>query len=109
MAVFVIGGLVALVIVGFVWFNWRQQVTVPCTIDVERTHEHFHAHVDMEGIFPEAGDAVLVEGAPDSIEYGKQETRTGKATVRRASRLRQWWVRLVGPFEIWELFEVGFE
>ncbi len=107
--ILLLGGAIALLFLLFFWFTWQQKVTVPCTIDLERTHEHLHAHVDLEGVFVEPGDAVLVEGAPDSIEYGQVERRTGRATVKRASRLRRWWVRTIGPFEVYELYDVGFE
>jgi hypothetical protein len=105
----VVLGLLALLVIGMVWFNWRGRVQVPCTIDIERTHEHLHAHVDLEGVLIEPGDAVLVEGAPSHVAYGARDTRKGQAVVRRASRLRRWWTRLIGPFEVYELYDVGFE
>ena len=102
-----IGAVVAFLVV---WFFWYRTERVECTIDLERTHEHFHAHVELlEEIFPEAGDAIRVETAPSTLEYGERRTMESTAVVRRASRLRRWWTRFIGRFEFYELYDVGFE
>jgi len=101
--------LLGLVIGGVAWFQWRSTVRVPCSLDLERTHEHFHAHVELMGIFVEEGDAVLVESAPDTLEYGEIRRIESQAVVTRASWLRRKWTRLTGAFEFYELYDVGFE
>jgi hypothetical protein len=91
------------------WFVRRRTVHVPCDIEVERTHEHLHAHVVLHGVAPEPGDAVRVEGAPARVEFGERRTLHGRATVRQASSLRRWWTRTWGVREFYELYDVGFE
>ncbi len=91
------------------WFFWRRTERVPCTLDLERTHEHLHAHVELLGFLPEPGDSVRVEDDIVTLEYGTTETREAQAVVTRASALRRAWTRLVGRFEFHELYDVGFE
>lgn len=93
-----------------VWFFWSRTERVPCTVDLERTHDHFHAHVELAAqIFPEAGDELFVASEPVTLEYGETKVMQSEAVVRRASRLRRWWTRLIGRFEFYELYDVGFE
>lgn len=99
--------LVALILV--VWFVWRRTDRVPCTLDLERTHEHLHAHLELMGFEVEPGDSVLVKDAPSAIEYGETRVLESEAVVTRASWLRRQWTRLVGRFEFYELYDVGFE
>jgi hypothetical protein len=101
--------LAAVFIAGLIWFNWRSTVRVPCELDLERTHDHFHAHVELMGVLVEAGDAVQIEDAPDSLEYGEIRRIESRAVVKRASWLRRKWTRLVGSLEFYELYDVGFE
>ena len=91
------------------WFVRRRTVQVPCDIDLERTHEHLHAHVTLHGVAVEPGDAVLVRGAPARIGYGEKKTLRAQATVRQASGLRRWWTRVWGIREFYELYDGGFE
>lgn len=91
------------------WYLMRRRVEVPCTIDLESTHDHFHAHVDLKGVDVDPGDAVLVHGAPSRIAFGTQRTFDSRATVERASWLRRQVVKLTGGTAIHELYEVGFE
>ncbi len=91
------------------WFLWRRTDRVPCTLDLERTHEHLHAHLELMGFDVEPGDSVLVRDAPASIEYGETRRVESEAVVTRASWLRRQWTRLVGRFEFYELYDVGFE
>ena len=91
------------------WFVHRRTVQVPCQIELERTHEHLHAHVTLQGVDVHPGDAVLVRGAPGRIAYGEKTTLAGSATVRQASSLRRWWTRVWGIREFYELYDVGFE
>ena len=91
------------------WFVMRRRGEVPCTIDLESTHDHFHAHVSLEGVEVDPGDAVLVHNAPSRIAFGTQQQITSRATVERASWLRRQFVKLTGGTELYELYDVGFE
>ena len=91
------------------WFLWRRRVRVPCELDLEATHDHFHAHVILDGVLVEPGDAVMVHDAPDRIEFGDVRTLRSEAEVSHASWLRRKWTRLVGRLEFYELYDVGFE
>jgi hypothetical protein len=91
------------------WFGWRRRVVVPCELDLEATHEHFHAHVALEGLLPNPGDAVQVEAAPTSIVFGERRSLRSSAQVRRASWPRRQWTRLTGRLQFYELYDVGFE
>ena len=91
------------------WFAYRRTVEVPCTIDLEATQQHFHAHVELQGAVVHEGDAVLVHGAPSRIAQGEKRVIAGRATVQHASLPRRFWTRVIGASEITSLFEVGFE
>jgi hypothetical protein len=82
---------------------------VPCTIEVEHTNEHLHAHVALEGdipIFP--GDKVRVHGEPIQVHYGEAATYDRTATVMRAGWLSRQWTKFLASLEITELYEVSF-
>ena len=91
------------------WFAARRRVDVPCTLDLEATNAHFHAHVELEGVHVQEGDEVLVHGAPSRIAHGEKRRLRSRATVHQASGPRRAWTRLVGTSEITSLYEVGFE
>lgn len=91
------------------WFGWRRRLVVPCALDLEATHDHFHAHVVLEGFDVEPGDAVLVAGAPSAIPFGQVRALRSQAEVRQASWLRRQWTRFAGRFDVTELYDVGFE
>jgi hypothetical protein len=101
--------LAALVLFLVTWFFWQRTERVPCRIDLERTHEHLHAHVELLGFLPEPGDSVRVEDDIVTLDYGTTQTREAHAVVTRASALRRAWTRLTGRFEFYELYDVGFE
>jgi hypothetical protein len=101
--------LAALFVILAIWFFWKRTERVPCRLELERTHEHLHAHVELMGFFPEPGDSVRVEDDIVTIEYGTTETREAEAVVTRASALRRAWTRFTGRFEFYELYDVGFE
>jgi hypothetical protein len=92
-----------------VWFLWRRTHRVPCSLDLERTHEHLHAHLELMGFEVEPGDSVRITDAPSSLAYGEVKRIESEAVVTRASWLRRKWTRLVGRFEFYELYDVGFE
>lgn len=102
-------GLVIAVLAIGAWLAWRRQVEVPCEIDLESTHDHFHAHVSLEGIEVHEGDEVLVHDAPTRIAFGEVRTLKSRATVHQASWPRRLLQRWLGTSEITGLYEVGFE
>jgi len=94
------------------WFFWQRTDRVPCTLDVESSHEHLHAILELEGFFPEPGDRVRLEEAPtdfSNVELDERVRHRSTAVVKRASPLRRAWTKVTGGLEIKELFEVGFE
>ncbi|MCE2900611.1 MAG: hypothetical protein ACK6DP_05520 [Gemmatimonas sp.] len=99
-----------LVVVGVgAWYVRSRRSEVPCTVDLEMTHDHFHAHVDLKGVEVDPGDEVLVRNAPSRIAFGTTTTFESSAEVKRASWLKRQIVKLTGGTEIHELYEVGFE
>jgi len=100
--------LVAIVAV-VLWLAWRRSERVPCTLDLEATHDQFHAHADLGTVEVNEGDAVLVHGAPSRVAFGEKRTVTTTATVSRASWPRRLLVRVLGTSHVTDLYEVGFE
>jgi hypothetical protein len=105
---FLIGASAVVALIA-VLFHWRRTLSVPCRIDLEATHEHFHAHVELAGILPNPGDTVSVADAPSRIPFGERRELTSRAEVQRASFLKRGWTRLVGALRFHELYDVGFE
>ncbi len=86
----------------------RRTVVVPCTVQVEQTPEHFHAHVALDGVDIREGDSVLIHGDPVRVERGERACFRRSATVFRAFWIEQLWTRLTARFELAMLCEVGF-
>lgn len=81
----------------------------PCTITVEQSSEHFHAHVELpDDIIMEAGDKVRVHGDAIAIPFGSREVFHRTATVTRAGPVKRLAVRLAAYFDLAELYEVSF-
>ena len=81
----------------------------PCTITVEQSAEHFHAHVELDDdVAMEPGDKVRVHGDPISIPFGSREVFHRTATVTRASPLMRALTRIAAYFDLAELYEVSF-
>lgn len=81
----------------------------PCTITVEQSSEHFHAHVELpDNIRMEPGDKVRVHGDPISIPFGSREVFHRTATVTRAGPVARALVRCAAYFDLAELYEVSF-
>lgn len=81
----------------------------PCTVTVEQSSEHFHAHVELaEDIAIAPGDKVRVHGAPIQIPFGTRQVFERRATVTRASPLMRALTRLAAYFDLSELYEVSF-
>lgn len=82
---------------------------IGCTITVEQSSHHFHAHVELDGgveIGP--GDKVRVHGDPIAIPFGHSEVFHRTATVTRAGPLARAATRLAAYFDLAELYEVSF-
>ena len=86
-----------------------KQIEVPCFLDIEQTPDSLHAHAIPEGIEIRPGDSVLIKGAPSRIGYNERLQIECSATVTRASIIGRIWTHLTAPFELVELFEVGFQ
>ena len=82
---------------------------VPCTITVEQSPEHFHAHVDLpENVVMEAGDKVRIHGDPISIPFGTRKVFERTATVTRAGPFKRALVHAAAYLDLAELYEVSF-
>jgi hypothetical protein len=91
------------------WLLGRRTVTVPCTVEIERTAESFHVHAVPEGIQLRPGDSVVVHGMPEDVAFGEVRSFETTATVTRAGPIERQWVQIRALFEIAELYEVGFQ
>jgi hypothetical protein len=81
----------------------------PCTITVEQSSEHFHAHVELaDDVEMQPGDKVRVHGAPIQIPFGTRQVFERRATVTRASPLARALTRIAAYFDLAELYEVSF-
>jgi hypothetical protein len=107
MSMLLVSGAIAALLAA--WFLKRRRVDVPCSLDLESTHDHLHAHVILEGVEVEPGDRVTVHNAPSRIPYGAKLTIQSEATVEQASWLQRQMIKIVGVREFYELYDVGFE
>ena len=87
----------------------RKRFELPCTVEIENTPQSLHAHVVLDGDFVvQPGDEVQVIDAPARPPYGERLVVRRKAVVTRAGALERLWTRLVGNFELTELYDVSF-
>jgi hypothetical protein len=87
----------------------RRTIEMPCTIEIEQTHDFFHAHLTLEQeIEIRPGDRVRVHGEPVRIAFGQKLLERRTATVERANWLDRAWTRLTARLELSELYEVSF-
>ncbi|OYY68477.1 hypothetical protein [Sphingomonas sp. 28-63-12] len=87
----------------------RTRFDTPCRIEIENSHEHFHAHVELDGgVAIRPGDKVRVHGDPIMIPFGQSATFDRIATVERATPIERLWTKFAGHFEMTELYEVSF-
>jgi hypothetical protein len=87
----------------------REQVVVPCTIDIENTLDSLHAYVELQGVEVGPGDEVRVLDAPTQMPpYGERLVCERRATVVRAGLIERFWTYLTSRLELTELYEVGF-
>lgn len=90
-------------------FLASQSFETPCTITVEQSPEHFHAHVELsDDVAIEPGDKVRVHGAPIQIPFGTRQVFERRATVTRASPLMRALTKCAAYFDLAELYEVSF-
>jgi hypothetical protein len=90
-------------------FLATQSFDTPCTITVEQSPEHFHAHVELaDTIEIQPGDKVRVHGAPIHIPFGTRQVFERRATVTRASPLVRGMTKLAAYLDLAELYEVSF-
>ena len=86
-----------------------QSFETPCTITVEQSPEHFHAHVELaDEVIIQPGDKVRVHGAPIQIPFGTRQVFERRATVTRASPLMRGLTKVAAYFDLAELYEVSF-
>jgi len=82
---------------------------VGCTITVEQSPDHFHAHVELDGdVEIQPGDKVRVHGDPIQIKFGQSVVVERAATVTRATAVERALTRVAAYFDLKELYEVGF-
>jgi hypothetical protein len=87
----------------------RRTIDTPCAIEIEQTHDFFHAHLALDDdIEIRPGDRVRVHGAPIRIEFGQKLVERRIATIERADGLTRAWTRLMGFFRLDDLYEVSF-
>lgn len=81
----------------------------PCTVTVEQSPAHFHAHVELPDTIEMApGDKVRVHGDPISIPFGSKEVFERTATVTRAGPIKRALTRFAAYLDLAELYEVSF-
>ena len=82
---------------------------VPCTLEIERTWESLHAHLNLEeDVEIEPGDEVRVLGDPIEVEFGQKLFLERRAEVHHAGLLERLWTRITGRTELMELLEFSF-
>jgi hypothetical protein len=82
---------------------------VPCTVEIERSADSFHAYAVPQGVELRPGDRVLVHGTPDHVAFGERMTFETRATVMRAGPVERAFTQLVAILELTELYHCGFE
>lgn len=95
--------------VGRAIFGGNETLEVPCSVDIERTADSFHAYAVPENVFLNPGDQVIVHGTTGRVEFGERYTFETSATVIRANAFQRFWTQWVAIFELTELYHCGFE
>jgi hypothetical protein len=88
---------------------WRTRFDTGCTIEVEHSDAHLHAHVELDGdveIGP--GDQVRVHGAAIRVPFGERIVERRIATVARANMFERAWTRIKGDLDLTEMYEITF-
>ena len=82
---------------------------VPCTVEIERSFDSFHAYAVPEDVVLRPGDQVIVHGAPSQVAFGEKYSFETSATIIRAGFFLRHWMQLRSILELTELYHVGFE
>jgi hypothetical protein len=82
---------------------------VPCTVEIERSFDSFHAYAVPEDVVLRPGDQVIVHGAPSQVAYGEKYSFETSATIIRAGFFLRHWTQFRSILELTELYHVGFE
>jgi hypothetical protein len=82
---------------------------VPCTVEIERSFDSFHAYAVPEDVVLRPGDQVIVHGAPAQVAFGEKYSFETSATIIRAGFFMRHWTQLRSILELTELYHVGFE
>jgi hypothetical protein len=82
---------------------------VPCTVDIERSFDSFHAYAVPEDVLLRPGDQVIVHGAPSQVAFGEKVNFETSATIIRAGFFLRHWTQFRSILELTELYHVGFE
>jgi hypothetical protein len=87
----------------------RDRFETNCTIEIEHSFEHLHAHVELDGdIALGPGDQVKVHGDAVKLAFGERQTLRRAATVWRATPVERLWTKLKAQLELTELYEITF-
>lgn len=87
----------------------RASFDTPCRIEVEHSDEFLCAHVELaDDVAIHPGDRVRVHGDPIHVDFGSACVFERIATVERAGPVERLWTKLLGHFEMTELYEVSF-
>lgn len=87
----------------------RRTFDSPCTVEIERSAETLEAHVMIDGDYEvKPGDEILVRDPPTDPLFGERIVVRRIATITRAGLPERVWTRLVGNFELNELYDVSF-
>lgn len=88
---------------------WPRRFELGCTVEVSHCFESLGANVDFdEAVNIRPGDRVEVHGEPIHVPYGERIRERRRATLVRAPRWEQAWVRATGDRECLELLDVSF-
>lgn len=88
---------------------WREAFDTPCTVQAEHSGASLHAHVHLDGGYEvEPGDKVRVLGPPIMLRFGETLTLRRTARVSRANLIERLLTKIMGHFEMAELYEVSF-
>lgn len=87
----------------------RRTFETLCTVEIERSADTLEAHVVLDGDYEiRPGDEVLIKDAPTEAPEGERLVVRRLATITRAGLAKRAWTRILGNFELAELYDVSF-
>lgn len=87
----------------------RTSFDTGCTVEVEHSFDHLHAHVGLDGdVAIGPGDRVLVHGDRIVVPFGGSLRERRMATVFRAFPWERTLTRIKARLALTELYEIGF-